>query len=136
MKKEINFLLAIGIMVVVAGGAFYGGLSYQKSVSVKARSNFAGRAANGRVQGQGFQAGQQRPVSGQIISLDDKSITVKMRDGSSRIVLIGDKTVIAKSAVGSKSDLAQNAQVGVTGTQNSDGSLTAQSIDIQPEIVK
>jgi len=136
MKKEISLVLAIAIMIVIGGGAFYGGLSYQKAQSAKQRSGFAGRAGQFGDQAPGNRIGAARggtqPVSGEILSINDKSITVKMRDGSSKIVLIGDSTLINKSTQGNKVDLANNQNVMVVGTTNSDGSVTATNINIQP----
>jgi hypothetical protein len=88
--------------------------------------------------GQGLRTGTAgdrtgfRPVSGQIISSDSNSITVKQQDGSSRIVLFTDKTAINKANQASTSDLKVGETVAVVGQQNSDGSVTAQNIQINP----
>jgi hypothetical protein len=136
MKKEINLLAAIVLMIVIAGVAFYGGMSFQKSQTAKTRtaamSRFTGGAGRtGGVLGAGG-ANINRPVSGQVLSVSDTGITVKMANGTSRIVMIGDSTVVAKSTPGAKTDLTTGQQVMVSGTANSDGSLTAQNIQIQP----
>lgn len=139
MKKEIKLSVAIGIMVVLVGLAFYGGTVYQKSQSAKARGNFAGRTGANMAQGQragvlgqnGLRSGGQ-PISGQVASIDDKSMVVKMNDGSSRIVMFGDSTVFNKSSVGVKTDLKAGDSVMAIGTKNSDNSVTAQSVQITP----
>ena len=136
MKKEMNLMLVIALMVVIAGGAFYGGTAYQKAQSAKQRTMTFGNRA-GQTRGVASQPGQftqgaNRPVAGQILSADSKSITVKMRDGSSRIVLFGSNMTVSKSATGAISDLTKDAQVMATGTQNKDGSVTATSIQIEP----
>jgi len=64
--------------------------------------------------------------------MEDKSITIKLSDGSSKIVLYTDKTTYEKSIDGSRTDLQNGQQVMVLGTQNSDGSITAQSVQINP----
>ena len=102
---------------------------YQQSKSPAGRfGNFTGNR-NGQFQqrGQGF-----RPVNGEIIAVDDKSITVKLQDDSSRIVILTDTTVINKSAQGSKSDLKVGEKVAVFGIENSDKSVTAQNIQLNP----
>jgi len=137
VKKEISLVLAIVIAFVVGGLGFYGGTYYQKTQATKQRGNFANRTGVGNMRlGQNNLGAQNgaRPVSGEITSLDDKSITVKMSDGSSKIVLLADSTVINKSEAGSKADLKQGDKVMTVGTQNSDGSITAQNVQINPNL--
>lgn len=119
-------VITIVVALVVSALAFFGGMQYQKSQ----RGSFAGRfggqggfARTGDAQG-------TRPVSGSILSQDANSITVKMPDGSTKIVILSDKTAINKASAGAKSDLTTGAKVAVFGTQNSDGSITAQVISL------
>jgi hypothetical protein len=94
------------------------------------RSESAG-APGGRFQGRGVGSSQGiMPVSGEIISQDDTSITVKLQDGSSKIVILSGNTNINKSSEGSKSDLKTGERVTAFGTTNSDGSITAQNVSI------
>lgn len=69
---------------------------------------------------------------GQIIAKDDKSITIKSNDGSSKIVFFSDSTTIGKTTQGSATDLNNEENVMVNGQANPDGSITAQSIQIRP----
>ncbi|MCL5090523.1 MAG: DUF5666 domain-containing protein, partial [Patescibacteria group bacterium] len=86
------------------------------------------RQGNGNPRtGQNFNA-----VRGEIISSDDKSITVKLNDGSSKIVFFSEKTEYVKSATAAKSDLKSGNTVMIMGSTNSDGSITAQNIQINP----
>lgn len=64
--------------------------------------------------------------------MDDKSITVKLQDGSSKIVLLSNTTAYNKSATGAKSDLKTGEKVAVFGTENSDGSVTARDVQLNP----
>jgi len=123
------------IMVVVAitfgGAGFFGGMKYQES---KRPANF--RQFNGNVQGLRTGGSQQvfRPVNGEIIGSDEQSITVKLQDGSSKIVLLAESTEFLKSQSGSKEDLKVGDKVMVVGSDNTDGSVTAQNIQINPPI--
>lgn len=121
------------LIIVVGVGSFFGGVKYQES----RRPNFArqlGAPAGFRGGNQDNAGGRNnfRPVSGEIIASDDKSITVKLADGSSKIVLLSDKTTISKSDTAAKTDLKTGEKVAVFGTANSDGSVTAQSIQLNP----
>lgn len=130
MKKNILWVVLI---IVVGAGAFFGGMKYQQSKrSVQFRDL---NGTQGRVQGQRQVAGNRmgfRPVNGEIISSDDTSITVKLTDGGSKIVIFSDKTEINKAAVATKDDLKAGEKVAVFGQENSDGSVTAQSIQLNP----
>ncbi|OGH42399.1 MAG: hypothetical protein A3H79_02640 [Candidatus Levybacteria bacterium RIFCSPLOWO2_02_FULL_36_8b] len=129
--KNNNLLIIIIVAVVVGIVAFFAGTKYR--VSQFAAGNFQNGAFRQRGmmgQGQNF-----RPVRGDIIGRDDKSITVKLSDGSSKIILFSDKTVYLKSSTGSKDDLKTGDKVMVIGTENSDGSVTAQDVQINPPAI-
>ena len=136
MKDKNKIIIAIVATLFIAGGAgFFGGMKYQQSKMTTTRfGNFQTGGRNGNMMartGSGM-GGNFRPVSGDIISADDKSITVKMSDGSSKIILFSSSMTINKSAEATKSDLAVGQKVAVFGMQNSDGSLTAESIQLNP----
>lgn len=71
-------------------------------------------------------------VAGEIISKDEKSVTVKLRDGGSKIVFYYDGTKIDKFVSGNAADLEVGKNVVVSGTTNFDGSVTAQSVQVRP----
>jgi len=131
-----NIIITILLLILIGAGAFIGGMQYQKYQQNKQRVAFrqfggtqGNRTDQGQVQGnrQGF-----RPVNGEIISSDDKSITVKLQDNSSKIILITDKTEINKAAEATKDDLKSGEKVAVFGQENGDGSVTAQNIQLNP----
>lgn len=136
------------LAVILIAGAFYGGMVYGKgqglnpqalqNMTPAQRQQFlAGiRGTNGQGARTGAGAGVNRVgggfANGEIISQNDTSITVKLRDGSSKIVLLAASTKINKSVAGQKSDLAVNSQVTVNGTANSDGTITAEAVTLMP----
>lgn len=122
-------LIIVGIVaaIVFGAGGFFAGMKYQQSKVPARFSGFQG-TRNGNSNGNNF-----RPVNGQIISADDKSITVKLSDGSSKIVLISDQTQINQATSATKGDLKTGITVAVIGQQNSDGSVTAQNIQLNPQ---
>ena len=70
-------------------------------------------------------------ASGQISDIEGQSITLQLPNGNSEVVLYSSSTQVIKPTTASMSDLTVGTQVMIGGTQNSDGSLTAQSIQIR-----
>lgn len=125
--------------LVVGGGAFFTGMKYQESKAPALGNNMRGQFQGGRQGMMGGQNGNRQgrfgggAVMGEIISSDDKSITVKLSDGSSKIVLLSESTTVSKSETGVKGDLKVGEKVGVFGMDNSDGSVTAQNVQLNPQ---
>ena len=134
--KNKNMILTIAIVLVVGAAAFFGGMKYQQSKRVVFNGQFGGVVGNRNGASNSNQAGARRvgggQVVGEILSQDDKSITVKLADGSSKIVLFSDTTSINKATEGTKTDLTTGSKVVIFGTTNTDGSVTAQNIQINP----
>lgn len=125
MKNNVFSYILVG--VISLGVGFYGGILYQKSQQQQRFAQF----------GQGIRQGQQgrftggtRPITGQIIKKDQDSLTIKTQNGSTRIILISPKTSITKSQKTTSDDLKENQNVFVVGQENSDGSITAENIQI------
>ncbi|MFA5894274.1 MAG: DUF5666 domain-containing protein [Candidatus Shapirobacteria bacterium] len=145
MQKEIkstslgnnkNIIITVLLLVVFTGLGFGAGVKFQQKRNPSFRAQFPGGQMF-RGNGEGNQNIQRGRVgggmtNGEVIGVDEKSITVKMPDGSSKIVLLSSSTTINKSAEGMITDLKTGEKVAVFGTQNSDGSLTAQSIQLNP----
>lgn len=147
MSHKNQLILGIIVTAIIAGGgAFYGGIIYEKNSLTKQgllrdRSNQFG--GGNRQPGQGRQFGGMRGggpggneqgdfVAGEVTGKDDKSITIKARDGSSKIVYFSDSTSVGKSEQGSPTDLSTGQQVMANGKSNPDGSMAAQNIQIRP----
>jgi len=148
MSHKNQLITGIIITAIIIGGAgFYGGMQYEKSSLSKQgmlrdRNNQFGN--NGTGQDRQF-AGMRKPgggpggtgpngdfTTGEITGKDDKSITIKTRDGGSKIIFFSDSTTIGKAEQGSVADLNNGEQVVVNGKSNPDGSLSAQNIQIRP----
>lgn len=121
-----NTLVVTGVIVVLVFGAggFFGGIKYQQNKRVQFTGQFSARQ-NGQPN-----RGNVRPVAGEISTADDTSITVKLADGSNKIILISEKTTINKATEGTKTDLTTGTTVMIFGTENTDGSVTAQNIQL------
>jgi hypothetical protein len=72
---------------------------------------------------------------GEIISQDNSSLTIKLRDGGSKIVFFSADTKISKMDAGSLADLKIGESVMANGTANADGSVTAATIQLTPAFV-
>ena len=143
------------LLIVVAIASFFGGTRYQQRKSISG-FNRQDAAFEGRGQGMGQGMGQGtnrgmgqgaadttknrgqtpgfRQTVGEIISADDKSVTVKLADGSSKIILISESTTINQSTAAAKTDLKVGTKVAVNGDTNTDGSVTSKNIEINPHI--
>ena len=134
MKTPI--VVAVTILALIAG--FAGGYFFRNYQLSRLRSNFTGqfqRPGGAAINQDGNQMARLggRPIVGEIISQDEKSITVKMEDESTKIVILSDSTIYSKTDTGNKDDLEVSSQVGVFGTENSDGSITAQNVQLNPQ---
>lgn len=127
------------VTVVVGASGFFAGMKYQQSKSGNTRFAMLGNGQGGRTFGGSGAGGAGartgfRPVTGQILSADAQSITVKLQDGSTKIVLLTDKTQINQATSATKADLKTGATVAVFGNTNTDGSVTAQSVQLNPQM--
>lgn len=134
-----TYLISAVVAVIVGAMAFYGGMKYQQSQRIQfqgmagERNGFGGQK-QGVDQGGGNRMQGFRPVNGEIINADETSITVKLEDGSSKIILLSETTKVNKAEAAEKSDLKTGEKVAVFGTENSDGSVTAQRVQLNPEL--
>lgn len=135
--KNNNLFITVIAVVITGGIAFFGGMKYQQSKNLSQFRQFSGNFGginNMKNDNNVKQGGRMgfRPVNGEIISADNESITVKLQDGSSKIVFLSNKTTINKADVATKSDLKNGEKIVAFGTENSDGSMTAQNIQLNP----
>ncbi len=138
MKKIIPIFVVL--ILVVGSGAFYGGMKYQQSKGSFgnfSRQNLQNLSEEQRQQlqaniGGSFQRGSggagSNFLNGEVIAKDEQSLTLKMPDGSSKIVFFSTSTTVSEMTEGSINDIEIGKQIMITGQQNSDGSYTAKTI--------
>jgi hypothetical protein len=73
-------------------------------------------------------------VSGKILSVDEVSVTVELRDGGSKIVFVSDEIRVTTLIEGVLGDLKEGDSVIINGQSNSDGSVTAETLQVVPEM--
>jgi len=139
MKKQI--IIWVVICFALAGGSFFGGTKYQKSKSPLSGA-FADLTQEQRIQRFGAMAGSiagdsgqrrglaegQTVVSGEVISKDATSLTIKLPDNSSKIILLTNDVPVRQTTESNIESVEVGESVIVQGQQNQDGSITAQSI--------
>lgn len=130
-----NWLVTIIIAIVVAAGGFYGGMMYQKNQAGNLTGNqFYQQFGQGNQRGQSG-GGRGRfggATVGTVVSQDANSLTVQLQDGSSKIINVTGSTAYAKSDSASKSDIQTGMRVAAFGIPNSDGSITASNVQLNP----
>ena len=127
-QKQIVSMLVVA--VIFAAGGFFGGMKYQQNKTPA----IAVRGQGGNPGGQGRRFGGPNGgsfVGGEVLSTGTNTMTVKNMNGGSQIVILAPSTQYRKAVDGTAADVAVGGQVTVTGTTNSDGSLTAQSVQIR-----
>lgn len=71
-------------------------------------------------------------VSGEVTSKDAESLTVKLPDGSSKIILLSKETTYRLASESSLDKIEVGTKVAVAGNTNSDGTTTAVNVEINP----
>jgi hypothetical protein len=138
-KKPMSKMIPAFVvaLVVVAGVSFYAGMRYQQSIGgtyvmSQNRGNFNGPGGTAMMRGGGGNRNAAGFATGEILSKDDTSITLKLRDGGSKIVFVSPSSQVMKSSAGTLADLKIGDSVLANGTPNPDGSVTAQTVQIRP----
>ena len=122
--KQQTILIILAVAILAGAGGFFAGKTNSSGNSRQFRpgtnQNFRGN----------------RPVSGQILNSDAQSLTVKLPDGSTKIVLLTSSTQINQATKATQDDLKTGVTVAAFGTTNADGSITAQSVQINPQMMR
>jgi len=136
-KKNIPVVpIIISTISLIVG--FTLGIFYQKSKTPSfSKNRISNQQINnpsdrGSQNGTGQKNGNGNMTIGEITKIDDTSVTVKTADGGSKIVLISDSTTINQSTTAAKTDLKVGSKISVVGSQNTDGSITCKTINLNP----
>lgn len=145
MSRIVKSIIAIIVLLAVAGGSFYGGMVYGKNQAQAAFVTARGRAGAfpggaGGVAIGGAPAGGEQGASqfvggalfGQIQEIGDGAMVIHDANGKPVQIKITDTTLIEKQASVTLSDLAVGETVLVSGSRGEDGSITARSVQVAP----
>jgi hypothetical protein len=138
MKRTVWTILGIIVLLLVAGGSFFGGTVYGKNqaqvaLAARRQGGFGGGQANGQGQpGANARAGGQGGMFGQIDSLGDSVLVIKDNNGLQTQVKVTDTTLIQKQATVKLADLKAGETVIVSGNKGADGVITARSVQVAP----
>lgn len=136
--KNQNTIIACAITALVAGIiGFYANNLYQQSQRNSRFGQMGNRTGTGQNRGNAnstTQPGMMRggALIGEVISKDDKSLTIKLPDGSSKIVILSSSTNYRISSESKLDDIAIGKTISILGTSNADGSTTASSVELNP----
>ena len=144
--RTSQIVIAAVLGLALAGGGFAAGMSVgrgEETTAAKASASPSGgtvRFGQGGAGGAGARgAGGQELVTGRVISINDGSITVEVRQPgaqgaspttTSQIVLVGSNTRVVKTTETDikVSDLKANDNVQIVGTADTNGNISATAI--------
>jgi hypothetical protein len=128
MKKYLVHIVWLVIAIVALGGGFFWG---KASGAASHTAGFAGAYSSSTRRTAGGAAGGGL-VTGAIAVIDSSSITLQLANGNSEVVFYSTSTPVSEPTTVSVNTLKVGTTIMVGGTSNSDGSLTAQTIQVRP----
>lgn len=152
MRKFSVILGAVFLVLLVAGGAFYGGMTYERSRRANLQARFFAERGSSPGGEQGFMApfGPQEPgepggpnvepgrgffgrgATGTVKSIEGDTLLLSTPQDVTTVILT-DETVISRFVVGERNDLQPGQHLVVVGERDDDGKITARSIQILAE---
>ena len=142
--RTTQILIGAVVAILLAGGGFAAGMTVGKGTETAKASASPSGAAGARFgqggAGRGAQgAGGQELLTGRVISVNDGSLTVEVRQPgpqgaspstTSQIVLVGPNTRVVKTAETDikVTDLKANDQIQIIGTADATGNVSATAI--------
>lgn len=136
-RKKLTIIWVIVAIAALAGGFFWG-KSVGASSTIATNRTGTGRFAfgsstaafAGRTGGATGAAGGGLAV-GQVLSIGSDSLTLQLANGNSESVFFSSSTQVIVPQPASISSVQTGTMVMVAGTTNSDGSVTATSIQLR-----
>lgn len=133
-------IVGCAISAIVAGGlGFWGGQHFNQFTRGTRFAQMGNRGLNGAVgagrpnaSGQGGIGMRGGAVIGEVTAKDGKSLTVKLADGSSKIVILSDATTYRASSQSSLDKIEVGTKIAAQGASNADGTTIAASVEIDP----
>ena len=145
--RTTQIVIGAVLALALAGGGFAAGMSVGRGSETAAKASASPSGAGGAARfGQGGAGGAgarggngTELVTGRVISVNDGSITVEVRQPgaqgaspttSSQIILVGSNTQIVKTSESTikVSDLKANDTVQIVGTTDTNGNISASAI--------
>lgn len=136
MKSILDkkYIVRVAICVLVIGLSFWAGRAYtMKQMKKVLRDGIlaAQRQDGNRSQPLDPIGKNGMLVSGEIISKDEKSVTLKISNGTERVVFFSPATHIKKTLTGKQSDFTIGTILTVLGSNDSTGTFNATTIQIK-----
>ena len=148
--KPAQIVIGVVVALALAGGGFAAGMTVGRGSGAEASASASPSGAGGRGAGITGRAGQGgaagasgafggQAMTGRILSVNDGSITIEVRQGgaqgasptvTSQIVLVGSSTRIVKTVESDikLTDLKANDQVTIVGSTDANGNVSATAI--------
>lgn len=139
-----NIIVACVISAALAGGVGYkvGTSNFAFGRFSNSNEKLGGRGGmmqvNSNIRGQNTNSagqgtmGRGGALTGEVSAKDGKTLTLKLTDGSSRIVILSDTTTYRAAVESSLDKVEVGTNVAAFGTISTDGSTVATSIEINP----
>ncbi len=146
MNRIVIIVVGVLLALLIAAGSFYGGMVYGENRAQAEMPVFANAEGTPGWRGQfgappGGQAGTDRrqfsgaqggSLFGEIQSLGSGEMTIIDQNGKQVKIHVTDTTLIQKQAEVTLADLQEGEMVAISGSQETDGSITARMVQASP----
>ncbi|MEW6567457.1 MAG: hypothetical protein AB1449_04690 [Chloroflexota bacterium] len=143
MRKPAVIFAAVGVVLVVAGGSFYGGIAFGRTRQANVQAQFL--AERGFPQGGEFGSGPVpfatpaapgqaggRGANGTIKSFDGNTVLLSTAQDVTTVLLDSD-TIILRQVAGTREDLQPGVRITVLGERDENEAVRATTIQILSE---